>query len=205
MSTPILVHTINDHREILKLTRAGADGFYSDSYRPYGAALQNIEQGADCLAGGQQEADFSQWSERDMSRAGDFALASCAKRRDKAVELAACESKAAITGAMLAVPPDHGIHANIDLEAGPEGSAVWVELLQKNRGQPARGRERVHLEPGERRELSFDVGLPQGSPGIEFRLGMESVSDRLVVHGLRLSLSPLHVARDAKLGSRSSP
>ena len=205
MSTPILVHTINDHREILRLTRAGADGFYSDSYRPYGAALQNIEQGADCLAGGRQATDFSQWSERDISRAGDFALAGCAKRRDNAVELAACESTAAITGAMLAVPVDYSVHANIDLEGGQEGSSVWVELLQKNRGQPARGRERVQLRPGERRELSFDVNLPQGSPGIEVRLGLESVNDRLLVHGLRLSLSPMHVARDAKLGSSSSP
>jgi glycerophosphoryl diester phosphodiesterase len=184
---PILVHTINDHREILKLTRAGADGFYTDLYRPYEAAALDPASGADCDAPSKPSEEFAAWIQRDAQLPGDYWLTPCAKRSGGDIELSACDHGAAISGPYLAVPPSHTLRVDLDVEAGPDGSNFWVEVTQKNRAEPLRAREPITLIPNEHRSIKYDLYLPDGSPGVETRLGLSSEHDRLLVHRLTVS------------------
>jgi glycerophosphoryl diester phosphodiesterase len=183
---PVLVHTINEHRDILKLARAGADGFYTDLYRPYDAAATGLDT-VECAAPGELKDELVEWVERDVLRPGDYALMPCAKRGPNAVELSECDNTAAIRGPQLAVPPHQMVRVQLDVEAGPAGTHFWMEFWQKNRGEPLRQREQVTLNPNERRAFSYEIALPEGSPGVETRLGVTSAQDRLLVHGLKIS------------------
>lgn len=186
LGVPVLVHTINDHRDIVRLARAGADGFYTDDYRPYSAA-QPRDTVADCAYTKGSSGDLTEWTERDLLRPGDYALGPCARRDVNRVELTSCGDQPAVSGPNLAVPPGRTLHVEIDVGADPDGSGMWVEVVEKNRSQPARPREHLALQPSERRALTFDIALPNGSPGMEARLGLSSPADRLVIHRLNIT------------------
>jgi hypothetical protein len=186
-NTPILVHTINDHREILRLTQAGADGFYTDEYRPYESAASDTVQAAACAPPGELPQPFFEWTERDVLRPGDYALATCATRTAAGIELVACDAAPAITGVHLSVPPKQTAHVDLDVEAGPPGASFWLEMVQKNRATPALPRRALALGANERRAFAFDMELPEGSPGIVARLGLATPEMRLTIRAFRLS------------------
>jgi glycerophosphoryl diester phosphodiesterase len=205
LGVPVLVHTINDHRDVARLARAGADGFYTDDYRPYATGAPASATMADCAYAGDLAIDAAEWLERDLLRPGDYLLSGCAKRTFNGVELHGCGSEAAVTGPNLAVPPGRALHVELDIEADADGSELWLTLIEKNRPQPARPREGIRLAPGERRVFTYDMALPAGSPGIEARLGLSSPSDRALVFRLNISHRELRAAAGVVAYTSSAP
>jgi hypothetical protein len=174
-----LVHTVNDHEEIVKLTRAGADGFYTDSYVPYERMAAERQTLLDCGAAQPSSAQLSSWLRRDIDNADDFRLGSCAQQRSGWVELGGCDAASAISGTALAVPPDSQVHVELEVEAPAADVDFWFQLVAKDGAK--RPREMLHLAAGERRTFSWDVALAAGSPGLETRLGLRSSEARLNV------------------------
>lgn len=204
LDLPILVHTINDHREILALARAGARGFYTDSYRPYGAALRDPKTAATCDASDEEARAFANWKQRDVLRAGDYSMRPCAQRTGAVIQLFGCEQGPSLYGPYLAVPPNHDVRVALDIAAGPEGANLWFEVTEKNRAGALRARDPLSLAPNERRAIHLELHLPNGSPGIETRLGVKSAQDRVLINGLTVSHGPsLDATPQSALPSRN--
>jgi len=185
--TSVLVSTVNEHREIINLTRVGADGFYTDRYVPYDAIATQAGALVKCGATTPPSGELRPWEERSVLRRGDYRLRGCAKLGSDRVELANCGDGPAIDGPDLAVPPQQAVHVELDAEGGAEGARFWFDMKHKNREEPARPREEFSLAAKERKSFTFDVSLPQGSPGIETRLGLASKGESLTVHRLRVT------------------
>jgi glycerophosphoryl diester phosphodiesterase len=194
---PILVHTVNEHERMVKLTRAGADGFYTDTYVPYGVMTGDRTTLLECEAAPSSVEHLRWWLERDLMNPEDYRLSSCAERRKGKVELEACDDKPAIRGSLLPVPAGGHVHVDLEVEAPSQSSSFWFQIRTKDGTKPGRP-EKIHLEPGERRKLTWDVSPPLGSPGLETRLGMSSRDARVVVHRLTVTLKPAS-ASDAAL------
>jgi glycerophosphoryl diester phosphodiesterase len=188
---PILVNTVNEHKDVLELTRAGADGFFTDHYLPYGVVAKDPTALYECGAAAPSSAQLLPWLERDAMQAGQYSLAPCARRLEDRVELEGCGKRPAVYGVNFAVPPKQAVRLELDAEAPANGARFWLEMAHENRKQPARAREALTLAANERRLFTFDVPLPNGSPGIETRLGLESEKERLVIYKLRISQQEL--------------
>lgn len=200
----VLVSTVNEHREIINLTRVGADGFYTDRYVPYDAIATQAGALVRCGATTPPSDELRPWEERNVLRRGDYRLRGCAKLGSDRVELANCGDGPAIDGPDLAVPPQQAVHVELEAEAGTEGARFWFDMKHKNREEPARPREEFSLAAKERKSFTFDVSLPEGSPGIETRLGLASKGETLTVHRLRVTQgdrAPVGPAGEADAGN----
>ncbi len=190
LNTPILVHTVNAHRDVVNLTRAGADGFYTDSYVPWEAMTANPTAVLDCSETAPSAADFTPWTVRDLQEKPDFRLPACATRQGRQLELAGCGEKESLRSKSMDVPSGQTVHAELEVEAANAPSQFWIEVVQKLERKPdaklLRPREVVALKAKERRDFKFDVALPQGSNGVEARIGLATNKDRLTVHRLRV-------------------
>jgi glycerophosphoryl diester phosphodiesterase len=188
---PVLVHTVNDHAQMVSLVRAGADGFYTDEYVPYAMMAERPEVLLECGAATPSDEQLRPWLVRDLTNERDYRLSSCAKRTHEGkrvrLELAGCDEQAAVTGPFLAVPAPGAVHIELEVEAPREGAELWFHVLPKDGLKPKRPRDELKLEAGERRKYEYDVTLPAGSPGVETRLGLKSPSQRLVVHRLSVT------------------
>jgi glycerophosphoryl diester phosphodiesterase len=194
---PILVHTVNEHEKMVELTRSGADGFYTDTYVPYGVMTADRQTLRGCEALPSSVEHLRSWFERDLMDSKDYRLSSCAERSKRRVELGACDQKAAIRGPFLPVPAGGHVHVDLEVEAPAQSSSFWFRILAKDGKKPGRA-EKIQLEPGERRKLAWDVTLPAGSPGLETSLGMSSRDASLIVHRLTVTMRPAS-ASDAEL------
>jgi glycerophosphoryl diester phosphodiesterase len=184
-SVPVLVQTINEHRQIVSLSRAGADGFYTDSYVPFDRLVADSATLMECGKTKASDTQLRPWTERDVMQPRDFKLPKCAQRKSGHIELTDCDERVLIRSNSLAVPAAQPLHVALDVEAGEQGASFWVELVQKERGV-LRPREMIALKPKERRALRYDVALPDGSPGAVARLGLGSKQDRLILNRLRI-------------------
>jgi glycerophosphoryl diester phosphodiesterase len=196
---PILVHTIDEHEEMVRLTRAGADGFYTDTYVPYERMTADPRSLLDCGAEQPSAVQLRSWLKRDLGNDGDYRLSACAKRRGETVELGGCDEEPAIGGPSLRVPPGGQIHVDLEVEAPARGTDFWFKVATKTGPEP-RPREELHLEPGERRTFAWDLTLPDGSPGVETLLGVSSSDVQLRVLRLAITLTP-----PAATGEGSAP
>lgn len=181
---PILVQTINEHRDIVNLARAGADGFYTDRYVPYDTIATDPTVVMDCGETKPSRAELHTWTERDLKYQADYRLPGCAKRKSGGVELGDCEEGAMLRSTPLAVPAAQMLHVEVEAEAIDTAVSFWLEFVQKKEPKAVRPHEVISLKPKERRALKFDIHLPQGSPGIEARLGLLSKKDFLALHRL---------------------
>lgn len=181
---PVLVHTINEHRDVIKLTHAGADGFYTDNYKPYGTPGGPLP---DCALAPQMTSDKTPWLERDIHRSNNYKLSACAKRRSDRVEVSKCEPGVAIRGFPLSVPPHRSVRVTLDVQAGDRPARFWFEMLGKFSKAPSKQRKELQLAAKERRLFEFDVPLDGGSAGFETRLGVDSPAEHLIVYGLTAS------------------
>jgi glycerophosphoryl diester phosphodiesterase len=190
INTPVLVYTIDDHHEIVRLTRAGADGFYTDGYLPFGALAADPTLAFNCGETKPSAQALAPWTRRDLHRQADVRLPGCANRKGKRVELKDCEANAMVRSNGLAVPPRTTVHVQVDAEAGDTAASFWIEALARPRdGRPfsaLRPREEVSLKPKERRTVKLDFDLADGSSGVEAQLGLASKKDQLTLHRLRV-------------------
>ncbi|MEO8183078.1 MAG: glycerophosphodiester phosphodiesterase family protein [Deltaproteobacteria bacterium] len=184
IDVPILVHTLNEHRDILTFTRAGADGFYTDRYVPYETMAADPATATGCGSTGTER---NPWSERDAMQPRQFRLRSCAKRRPGSIHLASCDERPAIYGSYLAVPPGKIVHVEVEAEAGDADAGLWFDLVDKTSSTPVNPREQLQLKAKERRAWKYDVTVPQGSVALEARLGLSSNKDKLKIYRFRVS------------------
>jgi hypothetical protein len=182
---PVVVPTVNEHREIVSLTRAGADGFYTDRYVPFEAMASDPKAVMTCGELKPSPEQLGKWTLRDLARPRDFQLRACAKRQSNLVELSGCDEHPALRGSFLAVPAAQALHVELEVEAGDAAANFWLELVEKDHREPLEPRERGTLKPKERRTFKYDVELPKGSLGVETRFGLASKQDRLTIHRLR--------------------
>jgi len=180
-NVPVLVQTINEHTDIVSLSRAGADGFYTDRYVPFDRLAADPATLMECGKTKPSDAQLRSWTERDVLEQGDYKLPKCAKRKSGRLELSGCDERAVIRSNALAVPAPQPLHVALDVEAGAQGASFWIELVQKKHGE-LRPRELITLKAGDRRALRYDVDLPKGSQGAVAKLGLASKQDRLTVH-----------------------
>lgn len=181
---PVLVQNVNEHRDIVNLTRAGADGFFTDRYLPYDRIAEDPTVAMECGATKPSGAELHNWTERDMKRQSDYRLPSCAKRKATRIEFADCDEHGILRTSPLAVPAAQTLHIELEVEAGSTPSAFWLELGQARKPNVLRQRETVTLKANERKTLNYDVSLADGSQGAEVRLGVSSKKDTLVLHRL---------------------
>jgi glycerophosphoryl diester phosphodiesterase len=190
INTPILVHTVNDHRDVVSLTRAGADGFYTDRYVPFATLAADPTSVLNCGETKPSAAALAPWTRRDLQHPSDIRLPSCATRKGRVVALAECDEKTSLRSDPLDVPAGQAVHVEIDAEAGDSAANLWLDVVQKIRKdrepKPLRPRELISLKAKERRTLKYDLELPDGSRGVEARLGLSSKKDRLTLHRLRV-------------------
>ncbi len=184
--TPVLVHTVNDHKDIVSLSRAGADGFYTDRYVPFERISADAKVLMECGKERPSEAQLRAWTDRDLAQRRDFKLPKCAKRTGSVVQLTGCDEGATVQSNALPVPGGRPLRVDVEVEAGETGGSFWLELVQKGRGV-LKQRESITLAPKERRAVHHDVDLPKGSQGVEARLGVSSPKDRLTLHRFRVS------------------
>ena len=186
---PVLVHTVNEHEQVTQLVQAGADGFYTDSYLPYAAITTDRRRTLDCGAAEHSPAFRRPWLARDLASTPDqYRMSDCAKRKSGAVELTGCDNKAAITGPKLAVPPGAAVHVTLDVEGPTGGSYFWFQMDWRNASKEKR--TKIRLEPNERRKVTRDAVLPDGSAGVDVRLGLFGPATSLIVHNLKVSMEP---------------
>lgn len=183
---PILVHTVNDHKEIVSLSRAGADGFYTDRYVPFERLSADSKVLLECGKERPSDAQLRAWTNRDLGQRRDFKLPKCAKRTSSVVELNACDADDVVQSSALPVPGGRPLKVDVEVEAGEAGASFWLELVQKGRGV-LKPRELLTLGPKERRTIQHDVDVANGSQGVEARLGVSSSKDRLALHRFRVS------------------
>lgn len=181
---PVLVQTVNEHRDIVTLSRAGADGFFTDHYLPYETIAADPGAALDCGATEASPEQLHIWTERNIARQTDFPLPSCAKRKADALELSGCDERTILRMNSLAVPVGKPVHLTLEAEAGTTPASFWVELTQKKAPKAVKAREQLSLKPKERRTFDYIVDLPQGSAGVEARLGLATRKDDLVLHRL---------------------
>lgn len=190
INTPILVHTVNDHRDVVSLTRAGADGFYTDRYIPFATLAADPTAVLNCGETKPSAEALAPWMRRDLQHPSDVRLPSCATRKGRLVELGACDEKASLRSDPLDVPAGQTVHVEIDAEAGDSTSNLWLDMVQKIRKdrepKPLRPRDLITLRAKERRTLKYDLQLPGGSRGVEARLGLGSKRDRVTLHRLKV-------------------
>jgi glycerophosphoryl diester phosphodiesterase len=201
---PIVVHTVNDHEQVVELTRAGADGFYTDTYVPYQTMAADPRSLLACGATEASPRDLRPWLERSLSNPTDFRLSSCAvQRAGHVLELSGCDSKPAISGPNLAVPPGGKVHVELEAEAPSAGAELSFQVLWKD-GSKAEKPQRISLAPGERRTVTRDAVLTAGSSGVETLLRMSSSDSRLSVRRLTVALNAGPTASSAPTSSPSS-
>lgn len=188
INVPLLVNTLNDHQEVVDFLRAGADGFYTDTYLPLHVLARDARSAMACGASEPTPADLHRWLARDVFQRGDYVLRRCAKRHGKRIDVQDCNSDPAISGPYLAVPAGQTVHVAFDVEAAAEGTNLWFDVVNKHRKDAVRPREAIALKAGERRLFEYDMMLPVGSAGIETRLGMATPGDRMVLHRLDVEL-----------------
>jgi hypothetical protein len=189
LHTPLLVQTINEHRDIVSLTSAGADGFYTDRYVPFDTFAADPALTFDCGETKASARALVPWTRRDLTRKQDMLLPGCADRKGRTVQLKDCDDGAVLRSYGLAVPPGQALHVELDAEAGSTGTSFWVELVEKlaDRTPPKslRPRETIKLKPKERRTLKLDLDLPQGGR-VEVRLAPMTRKDILTLHQLKV-------------------
>ena len=95
-----------------------------------------------------------------------------------------CDERTILRLNALAVPVGKPVHLQIEAEAGTAPANFWVELTQKKAPKALKARELISLKPKERRSFEYTVDLPQGSAGVEARLGLATKKDYLVLHQL---------------------
>lgn len=190
INTPVLVQTINEHRDLVSLTRAGATAFYTDRYVPFGTLTADPTAAFNCGETKASAQALAPWTRRDLSHKEEVRLPACATRKGRRAELKECDDKAQVRSDGLAVPPAKAVHVEIDAEAGDTPATFWVELVEKlkreDEPKTLRARETTTLKAKERRTLKFDVDLPQGSRSVEARLGLATKKDTLTLHQLRV-------------------
>jgi hypothetical protein len=181
------------------MTRAGADGFYTDRYVPFDTLAADPAVTFNC---GETKASVQAlvpWMRRDLAHKEDVHLPGCADRKGRSVELAGCDERAMLRSHGLAVPPGTSLQVEIEVEAGASPANFWVELVEKlqERKPPRslRPREQISLKAKERRTLNMDLALPQGSR-VEARLGLATKKDQLNVHKLRVFHGEVPVETD---------
>jgi glycerophosphoryl diester phosphodiesterase len=206
INTPVLVQTVNDHRDIVSLTRAGADGFYTDRYVPFATLAADPTAVLNCGETKPSAEALAPWTRRDLQHPADVQLPSCATRKGRSVELTNCDDKASLRSDALDVPPGQAVHVELDAEAGDRGvTSFWLDLVQKLRKdrepKPLRPRELISLKAKERRTFKYDVELPQGSRGVEARIGLASNKDRLILYRLRVYQGDAPVEPPVQAGS----
>lgn len=180
-NVPVLLQTVNEHRDIINFRRAGVDGFLTDRYVPFERLVAEPATLMDCGKTTPSTAQLRSWSERDVLDKRDSKLPKCAQRKSDHIELVDCDERAVIRSNPLAVPATQPLHVELDVEAGEKATSFWLELTQKKRGV-LRPRELVTLKPKERRTLRYDVDLPKGSQGAIAGLGFASKQERLTLH-----------------------
>lgn len=183
---PILVHTVNDHKEIVSLSRAGADGFYTDRYVPFERLSADSKALLECGKERPSDAQLRTWTSRDLEQRRDFKVPRCGKRTSSVVELNGCDADDVVQSTALPVPGGRPLRVEVEVEAGETGASFWLELVQKGRGV-LKPRELLALAPKERRTVQHDVDVATGSQGVEARLGLASSKDRLTLHRFRVS------------------
>jgi hypothetical protein len=181
---PVLVQNVNEHRDIVNLTRAGADGFFTDRYLPYDRIAEDPTVAMECGATKPSGTELHNWTERNTNRQSDYRLPGCAKRKATRIEFSDCDEHAILRTSPLAVPAAQTLHIELEVEAGSTPSTFWLELAQARKPQVLRQRETVSLKANERKTLNYDVALPEGSQGAEVRVGVSSKKDTLVLHRL---------------------
>jgi glycerophosphoryl diester phosphodiesterase len=184
--TPILVQTVNDHRDILSFTRAGADGFFTDSYVPFGTLVADRSSGMSCGEAKPTAEQLQPWTRRGIMHPGDYKLEACAKRVTGAVQLDGCSSRPALTSKPLPVPPGQAVHVQIDAQAGKAAANLWLELGHGGRGKPLRPRDTFALKPNERRTFQVDLPLEKGSAGMVARVGLGAKTEQASIHRLKV-------------------
>jgi glycerophosphoryl diester phosphodiesterase len=190
LNTPIQVHTVNAHRDVVNLTRAGADGFYTDSYVPWEEMATNPTAVLGCSETAPSATDLAAWTERDLQDKADFRLSACATRKGSQLELANCGEKDAVRSKAMDVRGGQTLNVELEVEAGNAPTQLWIEVVKKLErrleAKTLRPRELVSLKAKERRSLKFAQPFPEGSAGVEARLGLAQSTDRLTVHRLKV-------------------
>lgn len=187
LQTPLLVSAVNEHADVARLTLAGADGFYTDRYLPFGALTSAPSLALGCGNASGSALELQPWTRRELRREEDVELPECAERRGKRAELRGCASGDVLATVGLPVPRDSALSLEVDAQAGPAGARYWVEVLEElEAAKVLRPREEVLLKAGERRTLKLHVSVPGGSPAVQARLGLASDQEQLTLHRLRL-------------------
>lgn len=208
LHTPVLVQVVNDHEQIVSLARAGADGFYTDSYLPFGALAAEPSLALDCGATQPSARELAPWTQRDLRHEADVSLSACAERKGKHVVLSGCGAGASLHTTPLPAPPGKAIHVELDAEAGAAAVQLGIELLERaGVAREIRPRETISLSPNERRTVKRQVALPQGSPGLEVTIALAGAEQHLTVRRLRVAhggfgeeeqQAPSHLERDTQ-------
>lgn len=190
VNTPVLVHTINEHKDIVSLTRAGASGFYTDRYVPFGTLASDPTAAFNCGETKVSAQALAPWTRRDLRNRDEVKLPSCAERKGRRVLLKDCDEKARVRSDGLSVPAGKTVHVELDAQASDLPATFWIEIVEKIRREDEpkslRKREVITLAAKERRTVKLDVELPQGSRNVEARLGLATKKDQLNLHKLQV-------------------
>ncbi|HKO92453.1 MAG TPA: glycerophosphodiester phosphodiesterase family protein, partial [Polyangiaceae bacterium] len=95
-NVPVLVRTVNEHKEIVSLSRAGVDGFYTDSYVPFDRLAADPATLMECGKTKPSDAQLRTWTEREVMQKRDYELPKCAQRKSGRIELGDCDERAVI-------------------------------------------------------------------------------------------------------------
>ncbi len=189
LNTPVLVAAVNEHADIVRLTRAGADGFYTDHYLPFGRFTANPDLAMECGETQLSARALRPWTRRDLQHEADVILPECAARKRRRVTLSSCAADAVLSTSGLPAPPGRAASVEVDAEAGKAGARFWLEVVEElpESARQLRPRQEISLKPGERRTVELQLNLPSGSPGVQVRLGLASEQDELTLHHLRVA------------------
>jgi len=186
----VLVQTVNDHKDIVSLMRAGSDGFFTDHYLPLNVVAADPTTAMNCGESTPSPKQLEPWTVRDLSHSADFALRACATRKSsRVVDMEGCSDEPALVGALLGVPAGQSLHIEIEAEVTNKAPVahLWLELAKK-RGELVRTRDVIEVHAGERRSWQSDIVLERGSIGITARVGLGSRREQVSLRQLRLSL-----------------
>jgi glycerophosphoryl diester phosphodiesterase len=186
----VLVQTVNDHKDIVSLLRAGANGFFTDHYVPLNVIAADPTTAMNCGESTPSPKQLEPWTIRDLSHSADFSLRSCATRKSLgSVDLENCTDEPTLVGRPLGIPAGQSLHIEIEAEVKNKAPVahLWLELAKKH-GELVRPRDVIEVHAGERRSWQSDIVLERGSIGITARLGLGSKREQLSIRQLRLSV-----------------
>lgn len=162
----VLVHTVNRHEDVQEFGLAGADGFYTDYYLPYTAAVTSARSapiGAEALAS-------PRWSKFALSHQGDFRLSKCVRKQGPAWFASGCGAASVLDGPRRPAPKGASVKSRAVISAKVPGLQARLRVASRGgrKEHYGSGWEAVPVE--EKLTLESEVTMTESVADIKLQL-----------------------------------